>query len=458
MGFVVLMPAFLSLWYCVRRSLPEAFISVYMITVFLLPGWGRWVLPGLPDPTFDQATILPIIAIFLFKRGWNFRISFLDTLIILLAGVMNISEYVNAGYLDAQNLFADTLLSIVFPYFLAKFLINTTALRVQFARRIVWSVAIVFVISLYELRFGLNPYRMVFDHFFPGQGDGWVTTFRYGLPRVAGPYGHAISNGVATMIGVQFAFWLSASKLWEPRFRWPVWPIGKATTLLGAAIMELVITFTRAPQIGAVIAWCVAWIGKGTNPKGRARTAFVIIIFAGIPIASWFNSYVSVGRAGALTQAQETAAYRKELLDKYMNTAIEHSWLGWGTSGYPKVPGMPSIDNYYLLLSLMHGFIATGILLLILISTTVRLFRNGMQIAPLSGSITSLSFVLTGTYVGLIFALATVYLGLNVVPIFFMLTGFTEGYLQAGGDRTLLSRQPRPQAAKQQFQFQRVVV
>lgn len=457
MGSIVLVPAFFSLWLLTRRSLNEAFLSVYLAALLLLPGWARWTLPGLPDPTFDQAAILPIAIVFLVKKRSDWKLSFLDGLIFSLLLVMSLSEYVNAGYADAQNMLFDMLFSGALPYLLAKSLINTNALRVRFAKQFVLCLSLVFLTTLYEFKFAVSPFRLIFDRFFPGQGAGWITTFRYGFPRGAGPFGHPISNGVVTMIGLQFAFWLNDSRLWEPLFAWSAFRVRKSTTLVAALILELLLTFTRGPQIGAFLAWCVLWVGRGRDVRKRSLALCVGAMLIGVPASLWFQSYASVGRAAALTQSQETAAYRKELADKYIDIAREKSWLGWGTSGWPKDPGMPSIDNYYLLLSLMHGFIATGILITILLSTVVRLYRNGLENALLDAPARSLSFALAGIYAGLGFALATVYMGLNVIPIFFMLTGFTEGFLLAGGDRTLRSRVQVSSREQRRFDFQRIV-
>jgi len=104
---------------------------------------------------------------------------------------------------------------------------------------------------------------------------------------------------------------------------------------------------------------------------------------------------------------------------------------------------MPSIDNYYLLLSLMHGVTATALLALLIITLITKLLRNGIQTGQLKPTGSSLSFRLAGIYAGFAFAILTVYMGDNVIPIFFTLTGFAESYLQSGGDRTLLvSAQP----------------
>jgi hypothetical protein len=95
---------------------------------------------------------------------------------------------------------------------------------------------------------------------------------------------------------------------------------------------------------------------------------------------------------------------------------------------------MPSIDNYYLLLTLMHGVVTLLFLVGMLVWMLVRLLRNGLRYGPLSPDGSSLSFCLAGIFAGLMFSILTVYMGDNVVPIFFVLIGFAEGYLQAGGD------------------------
>ena len=448
MGSIVLIPAVLSIWFCLRRSPVDALLSVYLTAVLFCPDWARWVLPGLPDPTCDEAAILPLVVIVFLRFRPRWKLSLLDFLIFPLPLIMSVSEYVNAGYADAQNLIFDMLASSIFPYMMAKLLINSHGLRVRFAKHIVLCLSLLFFTSLYEFKFAVNPFHALFNRFFPGQGDGWITTFRYGFPRVAGPFSHAILNGVVLMIGLQLAVWLKDSRLWERR---------KSMLSVSALLIELLITFTRGPQIGALLAYCIHWLGGGRDVKRRARLLGAAAILIGIPVAVWFQSYASVGRIAARSEAQETAAYRKEMVDKYIAIARSKSWLGWGTSGWPRVAGMASIDNYYLLLSLRHGFIATSLLIGILLSTMFRLFRNGMRYAPSAAPARSLSFALAGIYAALTFSLATVYMGLNVVPLFFLLTGVTENYLLAGGDKALRLRADPALPEKKALQFRRVI-
>jgi hypothetical protein len=435
MSILAVLPGLLAIVWLVRRSHREAYLDIYLFSLFLLPGWCRFVAPGTPDPTFHEAAILPIAGAFLLKYRAKWKLSFMDLVVVAYAATIGYSEYVNAGYKEAQNLLFDMIAAGILPYLLAKGMIQGSAFRTLFVRRVVWLLAILTVFFVYEWRFAYNPFRLVFDRFFPGQGDGWVTTFRYGLARTAGPYGHAILAGIVLMTGFRLQRWLEMSRLWEPRFRrYNIGSLTKGRILTLAMIAGLAMTMVRGPQIGALIASAVNMIGMGRNPKRRACWIAAAIVVIGIPVGATMYSYASVGRAGAVTASQESAAYRKELMDKYVDIVLQHSVLGWGRNGWPKVSGMPSIDNYYLLLSLMHGVLATALLLTILITLIARLLRDGLQAGSRTPKGSSLSFCLAGIFAGIAFSIFTVYMGDNVIPIFFTLVGFAEGYLQAGGD------------------------
>ena len=443
MSILAILPGLFAIVWIARRSTRQAYLDVYLFSLFLLPGWCRFIAPGTPDPTLYEAAILPIaaVAIVPLLRRWKF--SLVDLLVFAFAAQIGYSEYANAGYKEAQNLLFDMIAAGVLPYMLAKGFTTTTADRVRFAKRIVWSLAILTVFFTFEFRFGSNPYRLVFDRFFPGQGDGWVTTFRYGLARTAGPFGHAILAGIVFLVGLHLQRWLEKSGYWEQNFAKLKLPgLTKSRALTITLFLGIAMTMVRGPQIGAVLAAAVCAIGSGPNPRQRARWVLLAILAVSIPAATVGYQYASVGRDAATTASQESAAYRKELIDKYVDIAQERSLLGWGRNGWPKVLGMPSIDNYYLLLSLMHGVTATALLGLLIITLITKLLRNGIQAGQLKPTGSSLSFRLAGIYAGFAFAILTVYMGDNVIPVFFTLTGFAESYLQSGGDRTLLLSTP----------------
>lgn len=456
MGIIVILPGLLALYWAWKYSAARAFIDVYLPVLLLLPEYYRWILPALPDPTFSQAAVLPITAVFLPSalRIWKF--SLMDFLIFGFAMSVAVSEFENAGFKEAQNLMFDMVASVVLPYVLAKGLIEPNGLRVAFARRFVILIFAVSVISLYEFRFGRTPWQIFLNPFFPGQADGWITTFRYGFARVAGPYGHAILCGLILVIGYRIQRWLEWSNNWAPRFKFLPWlNVSKARLITIGILVGIAMTLVRGPWLGAFAGAIVAGIGRAQNRKRALLVVAASVVLVGIPAAAWFYSYASVGRLGAKTASQESAAYRKELLDKYVDVALRKSALGWGRNTWPKVPGMPSIDNYYLLLALMHGFVADGFLLAIIFGMFVRLIRFEMRKqAPPSRN--SLGFTLAAIYLGIAVTIATVYMGLTVTPIFAVLTGWSEGYL-LNRHQTGTDAEHSKQLRSLRFGFRRVV-
>jgi hypothetical protein len=138
-------------------------------------------------------------------------------------------------------------------------------------------------------------------------------------------------------------------------------------------------------------------------------------------------SYLDVQPGMPMTMSQESAMYRKVMIERYIDIAIEHSALGWGRNTWPKLPGMASIDNYYLLLSLMHGLVATGLLLFLFAWQGVRLFRRGMAEPHDSNS---LALTFAGVLLAVFVTLGTVYLGEQVMPVLFLILGWAEALLQ----------------------------
>jgi hypothetical protein len=430
MGFVIILPGLLALFWALRYSPARAFLDVYIPVALLLPEYYRWVLPGLPDPTFSQAAILPITAIYLPSALQRWKFSFMDVLVCGFALSIAISEFQNAGFKEAQNLMFDTLASLVLPYVLAKGLIEPDGLRVAFARRFSILIFAVSVISLYEFRFGRTPWQIVLNPFFPGQAEGWITTFRYGFARVAGPYGHAILGCLILVIGYRIQRWLEWSGNWEPRFAGVPWlNVPKARLITLGIVAGIVMTLVRGPWIGAFAGGVVTAVSRAKDRKRAMLIVAGALVFVVVPVAVWSYSWASVGRAAAGSESQETAAYRKELIDKYLDIALERKALGWGRNTWPRVPGMPSIDNYYLLLALMHGLVAVSFLVAIMVTAFVRLIRFELRYPAVPASRSSLGFTLAAIYLGIAVTIATVYMGLTVIPVFAVITGWSEGYL-----------------------------
>lgn len=460
LSFIALAPALVAFYFARKYSVEIAFIKVYLPSLLLLPGYYMCLLPGLPDPTFNQGTAMVVFAIFAMQGFPGYRYSSMDLVIFAYAFVAAFSEYRASGYSDAQNLMFANLAGGFVPYILAKSLIEPKGLRYEFAKVIVICACIVCIFNLWENRFGFNVWRRSLDPFFPGQGLGWITTFRFGVARAGGPYAHALLAGIMMIVAFRFQRWLHWSGAWPEKFtseRWKWIPISPALLLSLWTTLALLTTVAKGSWLASIIASSVTFIGKSKQRSLMMVATVVFLVGIGIPVVGAFLSWASVGRENALTDNQETAAYRYELIEEYMEIGDEKEWFGWGLTAWPKVPGMESIDNYFLLLYLMHGKIAVYLLVYILFGTMIRLIVFAMKKSNPEPLGSSLAFTMAAIYLGYIVAIATVFMGFQTATMIMMITGWAEAYMRSAVPDGKKIEAKENQVLKQGFQFRRVL-
>jgi len=173
----------------------------------------------------------------------------------------------------------------------------------------------------------------------------------------------------------------------------------------------------------------------------------------GFPIYQAAKSYVWIERGQATNEMQDTAAYRHELLEKYIVIVAERPVWGWGRNQFPQVKGMSSVDNHYLLLALIHGECVLALFVAILVCTIIRLaaFCKLHRGRVFPGS---LALTLLGCLVTIAVSITTVALWCQAVQLFFLVTGLSEAVMSA---RT--QEQPRCEIQRPSlpFQFRRVM-
>ena len=420
---LALAPGVICFFYAYYRGAEKAFLDIYLPSLLLLPDYLRWVCPGLPDPSFNQAAILPVI-FFYFWRGGRWHVTLLDIFVFGFAYCCGYSEYLNEDWSEAQNLIFQMFTTIVAPYMMAKAIIEQNNLRHVFAKRLIFLFGLVVLSELYEFRMKMNLFRRWFRAFFPWQGYRWVTTIRWGFGRAAGPYAHAILCGVMMSVGFQIQRWLQDRKVWKR----PWWQVSFITLWILGGVL---ITISRGPWVGLACGVFIYWLG---NVRNRLRTIGIVLfacVLVGIPAYIGFRAYVAVGRSGAATGTQETAAYRKELIDRYLHIGLRRPYWGWGLNGWPKVPGMPSIDNYWLLLFLQHGGYALSCFVLLFFFMSLRLWLMGIAL-PWRTEISALCFALIACLAVYFVSITTVFLGFQTRQFLFILAGWGEAIILKG--------------------------
>lgn len=435
LSYIALLPGVWAFMVASKTSPQQAFIQVYIPCLLLLPDYYRAITPGIPDPTFCQSASVGLFIATAMKKFPGYVFSPMDLVVMGFTFCVGYSEYLASGYSDAQNLIFTMLFSVLTPYIYAKSFIEPFGNRFPFAKRFVLALFVVACANVYETRLGSNPWELIFGKFFPGQSN-WVVTFRFGFARSAGPFGHALLAGIVFACGFRIQRWLEWSEVWPTswpkRFKFLSFlPFKPARFLTLAILFGLITSFAKGSWLASIIATLIIVVGRAKNRMLGVAMVLAVIFFVLVPATVAFINYASVGRANAKDDNQETAAYRYELIQGYMDIAAERIDWGWGLMKWPTVLGMPSIDNHYLLLFLNHGRWAFGLFLIILLGMPIRLIAYAMRSPPprLRGG--SLPFTLAAIFVIYMINVGTVYLGLQTAAVLFMMTGWGESYIRS---------------------------
>ena len=462
MTIIVLIPALYAAYIAWTQSPHQAFIYVYVPVLLFLPDYYYWKIIGIPDPNFATATILAILPIWFIRGLPGWRFSFTDILIYGYVLAVLYSESLSpAGSAYYQNFVANFTSSVLFPYILAKSLIEPAGLRIEFAKSLVLTLFFVAIAMVWQF-ITLSPYTLtqsLLGRFFGGQGWSLTGDMRWGLRRVTGPFQHEILAGVVMWTGYRIQRWLEWSQVWPSRLQQFPWlPISLPRLLSIGIFVGAVTSLTRGPMVGAVVAAFIPLLGL---TKKRWLIFWIIVTFffvVGTPILKWFIDYASIDPAYAQDQSQQTVAYRWHLVIDYIDVAMERAVWGWGRFGMPVLGKFQSsIDNHFLLLLLRHGAVATSLFTLLFISMMARLFIRSMfqPLPDLPGS--SLGFTLLSVYVLIFVAIATVWLGHQTEPLLFLITGWSEGYLLSDQKYTASARHAISSTPQQQFKFKRIL-
>ena len=461
LSYIAYLPGIWVYYFAQKRTVQQGFIWAYLPVLLLLPDYYRAITPGLPDPTFSQGAACALFAVFAMQGFPGYKFSATDIMVGIYAFAVSVSEYLASGYSDAQNLMFFELTSVLFPYLFAKSLIEPFNLRYDFAKSLVLCLCVVFVMNLWENKFGYNLWQTYLGMFFPGQGQGWVTTFRFGLARAAGPYGHCLVDGIIMAVAYRLQRWLQWSNAWPEKIKRLAWvPKLKPAQLFTLMIFGGVLsTLGKGQWLAGIVAAGITIIGRSKQRVMAMSAVIAVMVFIGFPIFLVFLSWASVGRKNAKDENQETAAYRYDLVTEYMDEAAEHFWFGWGLMKWPEIPGFESIDNHFLLTYLNHGIIALGTLLLLIFGMMTLLIRHGFH-RPISeppGS--SLSFTLAAIFLMYFIAVATVAMMYQSCTLFFIIVGLSDAYLRLS---KWDGNQGRPDGDKpvidtRKFKFRKVV-
>lgn len=456
--YIVLIPAILATIISMINSPQRAFLYVYLPVLYLLPILYNLKLSGLPDMGFAQMSLIPIIGIYILQQRFNkiFPNTLLDFIVILYVALSCISEYQNTGQTPSEEggilwitLLANKLTTVLFPYFLAKWILLPKQLTVPTIKIMVQLLIATLLISAWEWRFVVNAHVSLVGWFFPDQ-EYWIPTYRYGLVRISGPFPHPILLGVALGMTFLLNHWLVKNKFWKKNFFFlPPLPISKGVIYSLMLITGLLLTISRAPILGTFVGFL--FIGIAYSSQRFKSLIFRLSILAAIGVIGlqFFIYYGSIDKSLTESQLSGAAAYRVEMLFKYLPYVKERLYWGWGYTSIPENVGLKSIDNEFLWITLKHGIFTLIAFLMIFIVAGLALIRRGLDPKCEDPIERSFCMTLLAVFFMLGLSLITVYMGGQIQPLFFIITGWTQGFLATKpGEEAVEFLKPKPKKVK----------
>jgi hypothetical protein len=453
MSPIILLPALVCWVVLARGTIRQAFIYVYLPAILLLPQYYIFRPPHMPPITFGDAAILPLgVALFATElRRW--RLQWMDLWVFLfvlgsaaseaLSSELASGDWVSFFTADSTaktllsynvnngifQLFAD-LTVIILPYMLGKLLIEEGEIagrpaRKAFVSRLVVLLAIVGTVSIFDFLTGTNSWQRVFRHLFPDQFVEWSMQIRWGFGRIAGPFAHAILAGMIFLTGLIYCLWLrSSDPKWGTRRLLNGLPLTKRAVVLPAVFAGLLMTQSRGPWMGVALALLFAVLIR-VLPVRKAAVAFAVLLAMFGTVAFLVGDRYTTGtRDQAASEEQSSAIYRRQLLQSYTPVVQERMAFGWGISDFPAAGGQRSIDNQYLWLAVTRGFVGMGLFLIIGIGSGIRLVDLAGR--PMFPEDRMLVYAHMAVLLGLMTTFATVYMGEQVVPVFFLVIGWMQ--------------------------------
>jgi hypothetical protein len=420
MQYITLIPGILCIVALLRGGTRSAFLNVFLPVLLLFPTNFFLEITHLPNLTFVDVTLLPLGIGLILMDLPRWRFSRMDIYVAVFIFTCGYSEWVHYAAWRAGAL---AVMEGLVPYMAAKLLLKQPRIGMETIKRFATLTAAASVVAMYEFFFKRNPYTYVWSHFYPGQWGGATTQIRWGFGRVAGPYTQSELAGMILMAAFLLALWLVRWHSLGSRFGTPdKGPLKHARLILIILVVTLYMTQARGPWIGTIVALAVASIGLAREPLRRAVLILGFIVLVGIPAYSFGKDYLSGPRTDYGSE-KETAQYRAELIDNYIPLAESGGAWGFGRM-VPIVRGQVSIDNQYLFVWLVQGYVGLATFLLILVEATVAFSRVGLRTH--SARDRHLLFSLLGVLLGMAFTLTTVWLGAQSFELLFLLVGWSQ--------------------------------
>lgn len=455
MDKLAILPLFAAFYFLSKKwDARDAFVLYFLPVLTLIPAYyDTKLVSGIPEFSFWTSALIPIVAIWVINEKMDgYRFSWIDVVIILHIVFLFYAQFEATGYKDAQKIIFREILKRLVPFFMLKAVMADPQRRVKALVTIVGLGAIVSIFMAYEFKFYRNfidyPIRQIWPSSVPWDG----VMSRYGFKRAAGSFAHPISAGYFFALSTPIAFWLWKQKL--------LFTNRIGLIILGLNALGVITSISRAPIAGLLLSFVIIWFGWSKS-KSISGGFLLILAIIGLSLTvPKFVEYVSIKRSHAKTQDQENAAYRKEMLDNYIEVIQKRPSWGYGRYTFPIINGQKSIDNEYLFIAITSGMNNLYVYVTLIVVVAWRLLRFSLS-RRYDDPAGQLGWVLLAAWISAVFTQATVYSGMQTTHYFFMIAALAESLVLSKGaflpDPETTSNQPEILENNYAYSFSRTL-
>lgn len=453
---LILLPALIALAMLNRLPAIRVAQKVYIPCLLLVPMYLEFRLGGLfLNSTSIVSALLAVSGLTAWYRTLKFSPMDLCVIVYVL-GAFQADAHVHSINL-AFYAFLWTLSKCAFPYLIGRTLIEQTQMRTPVVRALVICLAILAIADMWEFRMQTNLFEMYTERII-GHSTNWGRMVRWGFQRTAGPFGHAITAGLIFATGLMLQFWLASKKSWEdsPELRFLRWR-RKSLYVTLIMMLGLFMTQSRGPWIGFGFGLVVASIGFAKNRRRAAIISLSTLVIGAAVAYVVLDKYTAADPTKTDSQDQLNAEYRRNLYATYKPFIDEGGLWGWGTpltmyhGTYSWVPSQPSVDNEYIRIAMLQGYLGFLVFVTMLGLCILRLIRLCATLQSRDDVI--FAYCVLGVIVSASFTLTTVYLADPMNQILFLFFGWSESIRSTQA----LATQTVPVRTRQ-FVFERVFV
>ena len=413
-----------------KKGLEAAFLRVW-IPFFLLLPFIFWIhVPLLSDYNFQSAAVWPILFVLIKQKAREIRFGLMESMLILYVVIRVVADYLGRGYSDAQHYAHYLISSVIGPYLLGCYIINSRRMDIETARRFVLMLLLLFPVFLYEAKFWVSPIYQLISPLFPHSYSS--VSIRYGIARTAGTFEHPILACIMIIAVYRMHRWLSWLGVWEQtQSGWlgflqkqsKRFPLEFKYQISAVLILMALMTISRGPWIGGFAGAILAVVGNAKNRKQWLIIVVVIFLVGGVAGQAALDAYITPKEGEVLSGEAQTMLYRKVMIDQYKGFLMDKMWTGWGLTTVPTIKGMESIDNAFFLMALQHGIFAPTVFVIMFLYAIISQVKFGLKERVGEPPI---GFTFSGIYLMCFIAFASVYMGAQTEPMLFLLLGWGE--------------------------------